>query len=79
MLQLRQHGGDAHLREAALHLRRTFGRNFRFWLFTWPVLRLPIPLAAAWTRLGQGINRALRLTHHPADTLLKLSSRLRRQ
>ncbi len=40
-------------------LRHTYGRNWRFWIFTWPVLRLPLPLARLWFRAGAGISKVI--------------------
>ncbi len=79
VLQLRQadRGSSFQFHEADALLTRTFRRNFRFWLFTWPVLRLPLPLAAAWVRIGHATNRALRLVQHPGGVATKVRSRLR--
>jgi abequosyltransferase len=33
-------------------LRPIFGRNFRYWLFTYPALKLPLPLATAWVKVA---------------------------
>jgi abequosyltransferase len=40
-------------------LRRAFGGNFRYWLYTWPVLRLPLPLAGVWQKAGAVVCKAL--------------------
>ena len=32
--------------------REAYGRNFRYWLFAYPVLRLPLGLARLWLRVG---------------------------
>jgi abequosyltransferase len=44
--------GDPSLRfdEAPAQLRKAFGKNPRFWIFTWPVLVLPMPLARVWEK-----------------------------
>ncbi len=76
MLELRQNDRGNHfaLHEAEDLLRTTFGGNFRYWLFTWPVLRLPLGLAALWQRAGGTGARLLRLLHHPDDVERKLRS-----
>jgi abequosyltransferase len=38
-------------------LRQTYGRNFRYWLFTYPVLKLPLPLAHLWVKAGVVISK----------------------
>ena len=43
---------SATLLEGSSILRQVYGRNPRYWLFTWPVLRLPLPLAKLSLRLG---------------------------
>ncbi len=40
------------LEEAEIDLRRSAGRNFRFWLFVYPVLKLPLPAARLWCQAG---------------------------
>jgi abequosyltransferase len=34
-----------------------FGRNFRYWLFVYPLFKLPIPLAKLWGRLVRKVAR----------------------
>jgi len=46
-------------------LRDLFGGNFRFWLFLWPALKLPLPLAKMWSFLVRVTNRADRILGHP--------------
>ena len=41
-------GGDADLRAEA-ELRAVYGRNPRYWLFTYPALKLPLPAASLYT------------------------------
>jgi abequosyltransferase len=38
-------------------LCKTYGRNFRYWLFTYPVLKLPLPLARLWLKAGVVVNK----------------------
>jgi glycosyltransferase involved in cell wall biosynthesis len=40
-------------------LRQTYGRNFRYWLFTYPVLKLPLPLAHLWLKTGAVISKSI--------------------
>ncbi len=77
VLELRQSGNGTrfHLHEADHLLRHAFRRNFRFWLFTWPVLRLPLPLASGWHRTTRTAGRLLRFLQHPGDIAVKLRSR----
>lgn len=77
LVELRDTGNGSHfeLQKAGASLRRTFGRNFRFWLFTWPVMRLPLPLAKLWNRAGTGTGRIVRLIQLPSDMLYKLTHR----
>jgi glycosyltransferase involved in cell wall biosynthesis len=47
------------LEEAQAVLRSCYGGNFRYWLFTWPVLKLPLPLAHLWFKVGALFSKAL--------------------
>ena len=76
LVELRESETDHfHLQEASASLHRTFRRNFRFWLFTWPVLRLPLSLARHWARAGHIVSRLVRLLQLPSDALFKLTHR----
>lgn len=46
-------------------LKGLFHKNPRFWIFLYPVLRLPIPLAAAWQFTGKVINGLDKLSGYP--------------
>jgi abequosyltransferase len=48
-----------HMEEASGILNRSYGRNFRYWLFTYPVLKLPLPLARIWARSGGIVSKVL--------------------
>ncbi len=63
------------LHEAESLLRHTFARNFRFWIFTWPIMRLPMRVAKAWCQAGSALSRVIRLLQMPADPFRKLRSR----
>jgi abequosyltransferase len=55
-------------------LQALFAGNLRYWLFTWPVLKLSPRAAAVWFRLLTPLNRAIEWMQVPSDSL----SRLRR-
>ncbi len=52
---------SATLLEGASILRQVYGSNPRYWLFTWPVLHLPLPLAKLCLRLGGLLSKLLYL------------------
>ena len=54
---------DIHKDYESLH--RLHRRNFRFWLFLWPVFKLPLPLANLWVKVGAVINNFLYIAHRP--------------
>jgi hypothetical protein len=43
--------GTLQLETAHHSLQEAYGSNPRYWIFTWPVLELPLPLARAYTRM----------------------------
>jgi hypothetical protein len=45
----------------AQDLRNVFARNWRYWIFVWPVAELPLPLASAVHRILNSINRLTRI------------------
>lgn len=53
------------LETADIPVRRVFGRNWRYWLFLWPVFRLPLPLAKLWVRAGDVVNKFIYAAHLP--------------
>jgi glycosyltransferase involved in cell wall biosynthesis len=53
-------------------LRTLFGRNFRFWLFTWPVLWLPLRLAKIHMRLAALTSTVIHHVQMPAEGIRKL-------
>jgi abequosyltransferase len=59
--------GDPSLRfnEAAGQLREVFGGNPRFWIFTWPVLVLPMPLAGVWEKCGALLSKLVYICRVP--------------
>ncbi len=46
-------------------LQRTYGNNVRYWLFTYPVLKLPLPLAGIWLRIGAVVSKLIYLVVVP--------------
>ncbi|AFL89555.1 glycosyl transferase [Terriglobus roseus DSM 18391] len=56
-------------------LRRLFGSNFRFWLFTWPVLELPLPAARRYLQGSLVVNKMIDWLLLPGDTVDKLRRR----
>lgn len=58
LLDLRSQGNTTmHLDTAHESLQRAYGSNPRYWIFTWPVLWLPLPLARAYTRAATVFNK----------------------
>ena len=53
------------LDQAELALRQTYGSNPRFWLFTWPVLKLPLFLAKLWLDLGAALSKLIYMVEIP--------------
>ena len=50
-----------HVEDVARTLRPLFRRNWRFWIFVYPVVALPLPLARAAHALLSGLNRTTRI------------------
>jgi abequosyltransferase len=60
LYDLRREGNqDIGLESARVILRRVYGGNFRFWVFTYPVLALPLPLAGVWSKAGAAVNKLI--------------------
>jgi abequosyltransferase len=59
-------------------LRELFHGNVRFWLFTWPVLRLALPMAQRYLRFLNVINKGIDWVLQPGDTIDKFRRRLNR-
>jgi hypothetical protein len=53
------------LEEAHIALRKAYGSNPRYWIFVWPALRLPVPLARAYTRISALVSKALQMVRLP--------------
>ena len=66
LLAIRSSASDTFsLQEAEAVLRRTFGSNPRFWIFTWPVLRLPMSLARLWLEAGTLLSKLIYILEIP--------------
>lgn len=50
---------NLHIEDVDAHLRACYGSNFRYWLFTWPVIKLPLALARFWFKAGALISKFL--------------------
>lgn len=60
MYDVRSSGNqNLRLEEAEVILRSCYGDNFRYWLFTWPVIKLSLPLAHLWFKAGALVSKAL--------------------
>jgi abequosyltransferase len=59
--------GNANLRieEAHVALGQAYGRNFRYWLFAYPVLKLPLPLARIWLKAGEALSKLIYVVSIP--------------
>ena len=53
------------LRDAHHELREAFGRNPRYWLFTYPALKLPLSAAKVYTRGTAAISKLLYMAQVP--------------
>jgi glycosyltransferase involved in cell wall biosynthesis len=46
-------------------LGKLYGANFRYWLFLWPVLKLPLPFAKFWLLIVKATNRLDQVLGYP--------------
>ena len=53
------------LEQARATLGRVFRRNPRYWIFTYPVLQLPLPLAKIWLRAGEVLSKLIYIASVP--------------
>jgi abequosyltransferase len=53
------------LDEAHASLRRAYGGNWRYWVFTWPALALPLPLAKLYTKATAVVSKVIYVVHLP--------------
>jgi glycosyltransferase involved in cell wall biosynthesis len=64
--ELRRQGNqNCHMEDAPGILRRYYGNNFRYWLFAYPIFKLPLPLARIWVRAAAILNKLLLFLAHP--------------
>jgi len=66
ILEIRSSGNTTMgIEEAHATLREVLGGNVRYWVFVYPVLRLPLPLARLYARLGAALSKAIYVGHLP--------------
>ena len=66
LVEFRGHARDRlRLKEAHGELRHAFGRNFRYWLFTYPALKLPLSLARWYTRGTAALSKLIYIAQLP--------------
>jgi glycosyltransferase involved in cell wall biosynthesis len=53
------------LHDATRALRSAYSSNPRFWIFTWPALTLPLPLAKLYTRATAALCKLIYIAHLP--------------
>jgi len=53
------------LHDATRALRHAYGHNPRFWIFTYPALTLPLPLAKLYTRATAALSKLIYIAHLP--------------
>ena len=53
------------LEEAHGVLSRVFRRNSRYWIFTYPALAWPLPLAQLYTRLTEAVSKGMYMVQMP--------------
>jgi abequosyltransferase len=56
---------NLYLDQATNALSQCYGRNFRYWLFTIPILSLPIPLARLWLQASSALNKIIYIVSLP--------------
>ncbi len=47
------------VQDASTPLKQSYGRNFRYWVFTYPMFLLPLPLARLWLKGGAAMSKAI--------------------
>ena len=66
LVEFRGHAKDRlRLKEAHGELRHAFGRNFRYWLFTYPALKLPLTAARWYTRGTAAVSKLIYIAQLP--------------
>jgi abequosyltransferase len=66
LIDVRSSGNDTlQLEEAHDSLRRVFGGNLRYWIFTYPALAWPLPGAKLYTRLTAALSKLIYMAHLP--------------
>jgi abequosyltransferase len=80
MVEIRQRARDGRSMELDTHgtdvtLKKLFGGNWRFWVFTWPALRLPLRYAELFLKISRKLHPVVGRLQMPKDTLWKLRSK----
>lgn len=58
-------GGTLEIEKADQVLSRVYGRNPRYWLFTWPALKLPLRLAKLYTTGTAAVSKLIYMVRMP--------------
>jgi len=67
LLDVRLQGQNTlNMDEAEAILRQAYGHNPRYWLFTYPVLTLPLPLAKLYEKAGAAISKLIYMLRIPS-------------
>jgi len=56
---------NLHLDQAQAALTQCYARNIRYWLFTYPILVLPLPLARIWLQTSVALNKIIYMISIP--------------
>ena len=66
LVEFRGYAGDRlRLQEAHGELQAAYGRNLRYWIFTYPALRLPLRAARWYTRGTSAVNKLMYMVQLP--------------
>jgi abequosyltransferase len=66
ILEIRSSGNTTMgIEEAHATLREVLGGNARYWMFVYPVLRLPLPLARLYARVTATLSKVIYVAHLP--------------
>jgi hypothetical protein len=65
------HHAEMQAEDFAADVHHLFARNWRFWIFVWPVAELPLPIARAVHAVLRRWNRLTRMVQGAARHWLK--------
>lgn len=57
--------GNLQIEKAHVALEQSYGRNFRYWLFAYPMLKLPLPFARLWLKAGAALSKTIYVVSIP--------------